>query len=95
MTFVGAKNKPFTEERTHYRALALQARTEAVNNCNHEEARAAMLSSISRISANIGAANAFLGGDIKLVVLPEYFLTGYPMGDAVPAWKPHRACVHP
>lgn len=94
MTFVGARHKPFTEERTHYRALALQARTDAVNKCSNEEARTAMLSSISRISANIGAANAFLGGDIKLVVLPEYFLTGYPMGDAVPAWK-EKAALDP
>jgi len=94
MTFVGAHSKPFAEERTHYRALALQARTEAVNNLNNEEARTAMLSSISRISTNIGAANAFLGGEIKLVVLPEYFLTGYPMGDAVPAWK-EKAALDP
>lgn len=94
MTFVGARHKPFTEERTHYRALALQARTDAVNKCSNEEARTAMLASISRISANIGAANAFLGGDIKLVVLPEYFLTGYPMGDAVPAWK-EKAALDP
>lgn len=94
MTFVGARHKPFTKERTHYRALALQARTDAVNKCSNEEARTAMLASISRISANIGAANAFLGGDIKLVVLPEYFLTGYPMGDAVPAWK-EKAALDP
>ena len=94
MTFVGARHKPFTEERTHYRALALQARTDAVNKCSNEEARTAMLASISRISANIGAANAFLGGDIKLVVLPEYCLTGYPMGDAVPAWK-EKAALDP
>ena len=59
MTFVGAHSKPFAEERTYYRALALQARTEAVNNLNNEEARAAMLSSISRIQQNrIGISNS-------------------------------------
>jgi predicted amidohydrolase len=94
MTLVGALSKPFTSRSGPYRALALQTRTDAVNALDDVQARGVMLASISRIGENIAAANAFLGGDLELVVLPEYFLTGYPMGDSIPAWK-QKASLDP
>jgi predicted amidohydrolase len=78
-------------ETTAYRALALQLRCRAVNQLSHDEARASMRATIARIEAQIGAAKAFLGSDVRLVVLPEYFLTGFPMGDPLPAWRDKAA----
>lgn len=70
-----------------YRALALQVTCEAVNALpDRESARARMRSSIERVARQIGASKAFIGADLKLVVLPEYFLTGFPMSDAVEDW---------
>lgn len=40
---------------------------------------------------SIAASVAFIGPDCKLVVLPEYFLTGYPMGEAIPEWAAKAA----
>ncbi len=36
--------------------------------------------------------NSFSGLETKLVVLPEYFLTGFPMGEPIQAWA-SRACI--
>ncbi len=74
-------------EHLAYRALALQAATTTVNRCEgRDEARAQMKRSIEGLAEEIGAAKAWIGQDLKLVVLPEYFLTGFPMGDSFEAW---------
>ncbi len=67
-------------ETTAYRALALQIRCRAVNRLSNDEARASMAATIARLDAQIGAAKGFIGSDVRLVVLPEYFLTGFPNG---------------
>ena len=70
-----------------YLALALQTACHAVNQCpNVASARATMMKNIDRVRRQIVASRAFIGMDLKLVVAPEYFLTGYPLGDALPAW---------
>jgi predicted amidohydrolase len=80
---------------TPYRALALQVRCDAVNAIADPTAcRAQMAATIARIDQQIGAARAFVGDDLKLVVLPEYFLTSYPIGPDYPTW-PARACIKP
>jgi predicted amidohydrolase len=70
-----------------YRAIALQTTCFAVNAApDVAAARAKIKANITRIGAQIRAAKAFVGLDVKLVVLPEYFATSFPMGDAIPDW---------
>ncbi len=70
-----------------YRALALQTTCRAVNGCGSpEEAAAAVVDNIARVGRQIRASKAFIGPDLKLVVLPEYFATSYPLGDTIPGW---------
>ncbi|MFN2614252.1 MAG: nitrilase-related carbon-nitrogen hydrolase [Actinomycetota bacterium] len=78
-----------------YRALALQARCRAVNKAaGHDEARAMMRETLARLAEQVRASVAFIGRDCKLVVLPEYFLTGHPVGDPIPAWR-DKAAIDP
>ena len=73
--------------RASYRALALQTRCDAVNGLSPIEARAQMKRTIERVAAQISSSKAFIGPDLKLVVLPEYFLTGYPVGESIEQWQ--------
>ena len=76
-----------------YFALALQSRCDAVNQApDRAAARALMQSSISRIGLEIAASKAFIGPDVRLVVLPEYCLTGFPMGESIAVWR-EKACL--
>ena len=74
-----------------YLALPLQTACEAVNGLSSaEEARARMLASIARIGRELAGAMAFAqlftGHKPALVVLPEYVLTGFPMGESIQGW---------
>lgn len=70
-----------------YRALALQTACRAINSCSTpEEASARIADNIARVGRQIRAAKAFIGPGLKLVVLPEYFATSYPLGDTIPCW---------
>lgn len=71
---------------THYYALALQTRCRAINALNVEDARRCMRSAIDRCAQQVAASKGFIGPDTRLVVLPEYFLTGFPMGESVAGW---------
>ncbi len=79
-----------------YHAVALQTRCVAVNGAaNRDEARALMARSLDRIRDQVMAAVSWVSReDCKLIVLPEYFLTGFPMGDAIPAWA-DKAAIAP
>jgi len=46
-----------------------------------------MHGSIKRIRGQIFSAKAFHGPDMKLVCLPEYFLTGFPAGESAKDWQ--------
>lgn len=71
-----------------YKALALQTECKAVNRCaSREEARPIMHGSIARIRGQIFSALAFHGPDLKLVCLPEYFLTSFPAGESAKDWQ--------
>jgi deaminated glutathione amidase len=75
-----------------YRAVALQAACRTINACpTVDAARAQMRETIARLSATVKATKTFVGPDVKLVVLPEYFLTGYPMGDTTAGWREKAA----
>ncbi|MBX9732539.1 MAG: hypothetical protein K2X37_00615 [Chitinophagaceae bacterium] len=76
-----------------YKALALQVTTEAVNSCaNYASAKEKMMHALSRIGKQIKASKAFIGQDLRLVVLPEYFLTGFPMGESMEEWR-DKGCI--
>lgn len=78
-----------------YRALALQVPCHAINDCgDRATARARMASAVERIHRAVAGSLAFIGGDCRLVVLPEYVLTGHPLGEPVPVWA-DRAAVEP
>ncbi len=78
-----------------YAALALQFTVHAVNGCpDTASARAAIDASLERVAAQVAASRQFIGPHLRLIVLPEYFLTGYPMGEGIAAWH-RRACVEP
>lgn len=69
-----------------YLALALQTRCETVNGMSVEAARARIANSVARIGRQVGAAKALLGPELKLVVLPEYVLTGFPIREPTAQW---------
>jgi len=78
---------------SRYKALALQATCQAVNKAkNKEESETIMLKTIARLNGQIRASKAFIGQDTKLVVLPEYFLTGFPMRESMDEWR-DKACL--
>jgi predicted amidohydrolase len=75
-----------------YRALALQARCRSVNGArDRAEARALMKDSIDRLRQQIAASVRFIGEDCRLVVLPEYLLTGHPVGEPFEVWADFAA----
>lgn len=76
-----------------YYALALQTTVEAVNGCLDRDAvRAVMNKNLERLATEISASKKFIGPDTRLIVLPEYFLTAYPMGDTIEGWA-EKACI--
>ncbi len=70
----------------HYIAIALQIGCRAINSLSLDDARAQILTTIDRVGYYLQGAKRFVGPDTKLVVLPEYFLTAYPMGESMQAW---------
>ena len=80
---------------TAYRALALQTRLETINGLpDVVGARELMHRTIDRIGSEVAAAATWIGKDLRLVVLPEYFLTGYAMGDPIEQWTA-KAAIDP
>lgn len=78
---------------TAFSALALQLKCNAVNRLGSAtEAREVMGAEIANLSPQIAAARAFIGADCRLVVLPEYWLTGFPMGESITEWGA-KACL--
>lgn len=76
-----------------YVAMALQTTCFAVNATRSaDEARRRMSATIERLAGQIASSKAFVGSDCRLIVLPEYFLTGFPMGDSIEGWK-EKACL--
>jgi len=75
-----------------YRALALQVAASSVNQVgSRDEARAIMKTTLERLRVQITASLRFIGPDCRLVVLPEYVLTGHPLGESIPVWADRAA----
>jgi deaminated glutathione amidase len=77
---------------TPYKALALQTHCAAINHIEPASCRAHRLDAIGKLCQQIDAGKKFIGSDLKLVVLPEYFITGYPAGESMEEWQ-QKACV--
>ncbi|MDE0658760.1 MAG: nitrilase [Gammaproteobacteria bacterium] len=78
-----------------YTALALQTRVEAVSGLpDVASCRDSIARSLERVAGQVAASRAFIGPHVALVVLPEYFLTGYPMGESAESWRA-RGCLEP
>jgi predicted amidohydrolase len=76
-----------------FRALALQVNCHAVNQASDRtEARSIMQKTIDRLEKQITASLAFIGSDCRLIVLPEYFFTGFPLGESIATWA-EKACL--
>lgn len=76
-----------------YRALALQLTCHAINQAtDRQEARNLMQQAIARLNSQIAASIAFIGSDCRLIVLPEFFLTGFPLGEPFAVWA-DKACL--
>ncbi|MEZ5564655.1 MAG: nitrilase-related carbon-nitrogen hydrolase [Gammaproteobacteria bacterium] len=78
-----------------YTALALQLACDSVNRDDPQSARQRIARSIERFGEAVRDTTAFLkvfnGRPVKLVVLPEYFLTGFPLGESFAEWKSKAA----
>lgn len=79
-----------------YTALALQTACDAVNqDTDMVSAHARMNASIDRVTGQVMAARNFLKGfngyDLKLVVLPEYWMTGFPLRESREEWQARAA----
>lgn len=79
---------------TRYRALALQTGCHAINGLSARHARSRIGEAIDRIGRQIEATCRFVGPDLRLVVLPEYVLTSYPVGEDFGTWI-EAACLDP
>lgn len=70
-----------------YRALALQTACHAVNAAGSVPAARGMIAAaIDRIHEQVLASRARIGPQLRLVVLPEYVLTGHPMTESLREW---------
>ncbi|MEM9839264.1 MAG: nitrilase-related carbon-nitrogen hydrolase [Pseudomonadota bacterium] len=79
-----------------YTALALQTVCDAVNqDKNPRSARERMEAAVGRVRGQIASARGFLQGfngyDVKLVVLPEYWMTGFPLRETREEWQDKAA----
>ncbi|MBU2919573.1 nitrilase [Psychrosphaera sp. F3M07] len=75
-----------------YTAVALQTRCFAINKLNELDARAKIMANIERVGGQIQGTKGFVGPSVKLVVLPEYFMTSFPLGESFPSWQA-KACI--
>lgn len=76
-----------TEKLDRFVALALQIDCDGVHPDRDRAAAAVrMQASIKRIDSAIAGARRWIGSELKLVVLPEYILSGPPWGETIPEW---------
>ncbi|MCP5327096.1 MAG: nitrilase [Sinobacteraceae bacterium] len=75
-----------------YVALALQIDCDGVHrDANRAASGPRMMASIGRIDQAVQGAKRWIGADLKLVVLPEYILSGPPWGETITEWTEKAA----
>lgn len=78
-----------------YRAVALQTACHAVNGAaSAAESRRMIRQAIERVGEQVLATRRLLGPELRLVVLPEYVLTGHPITETFVQWI-ERAALSP
>jgi len=76
-----------------YRAVALQSTCHAIaSSRTTEEARSLIAKNIERVGRQIPSTIAWTGPDTRLIVLPEYLLTGFPTRETADEWIA-KACL--
>jgi predicted amidohydrolase len=76
-----------SQKLDRYAALALQVDCDGVHpDRDRESAARRMQASLRRIGEALEGAQRWIGADLKLVVLPEYILSGPPWGETIPEW---------
>lgn len=84
-------------EALEYTAVALQVSVKAVNRCkDRESSRIRIAENLARINeyvtASAGLHKFFYGVPVRLVVLPEYAVTSFPIKESPAEWR-DRACL--
>ncbi|MEZ5500838.1 MAG: nitrilase-related carbon-nitrogen hydrolase [Steroidobacteraceae bacterium] len=75
-----------------YFAVALQTDCDCVHqDTSRASAEERMLRTIRRIDVQVLGAKRWLGEDLRLLVLPEYVLTGPPWGESIAEWRDKAA----
>jgi predicted amidohydrolase len=70
-----------------YWACALQTNNDCVHpDSTREAANERIRRSLARIDVQMAGAKRWVGADLKLIVLPEYVLTGPPWGEPLDVW---------
>ncbi|GAA0928092.1 nitrilase-related carbon-nitrogen hydrolase [Nonomuraea longicatena] len=72
-----------------YHALALQLTTHSITGS--ADPRSEMRAGIERIGTKVGGACSWVGPDLRLIVLPEYVLTGFPLRESIAEWRDKAA----
>lgn len=90
-----SKSQAKTQAIDSFYALALQLRCYGIPaGVSAEDARSLMDKSIEKLRRQVSATISFTGKDTKLIVLPEYLLTGFPSGDSTASWI-QKAAIAP
>jgi predicted amidohydrolase len=75
-----------------YWACALQTINDCVTvDATRAAAHERVLRSLARIDVQMAGAKRWVGADLKLIVLPEYVLTGPPWGEPIDVWADKAA----
>jgi predicted amidohydrolase len=81
-----------------YSAAGMQVSCKAVNACPDKDSafkvRMETLEKIrSYVLANVGFVDFYQGSKVRVMVLPEYFLSGFLLGESHEEWHT-KACIH-
>lgn len=83
------------ESSAAYYALALQLGCRSVTRAAaRDDSQPLIDEAIARVDTAVRGARAFAGTDVVLIVLPEYFLTGHPLGESLEEWR-EKAAIAP
>ena len=76
-----------------YIAIAMQLPCFAINKYpDAKSARVLIEKNIEELGVQIFGAKKFIGEHVRLVVLPEYFMTSYPTRESILEWR-DKACI--
>ncbi len=71
----------------------MQVKCQAVNKFDsREKVLESMMVGLDQLNIQIFSAKKFLGDHLKLVVVPEYFMTSYPARESIQEWR-EKACI--